>query len=66
MSSTTSELCAYLLLLWVLTAAALVIVLTYGDNQRQAFKAEAVKRGAAEWVVDPKTGDTKFAWKDQP
>ena len=27
-------------------------------------KAEAVKRGAAEWVVDPTNGETTFVWKE--
>jgi ActR/RegA family two-component response regulator len=31
---------------------------------RDAFKAEAVKRGAAEWLVNPDNGETTFQWKD--
>ena len=30
----------------------------------QDMKAEAVKRGAAEWVVDPANGETTFKWKE--
>lgn len=29
------------------------------------LKSEAVIRGAAEWVVDPATGDTEFQWKEK-
>jgi hypothetical protein len=28
------------------------------------MRAEAVKRHAAEWVVDPATGSTTFKWKE--
>lgn len=31
----------------------------------EKFKGEAVTRGAAEWVVDPATGDTEFQWKEK-
>lgn len=40
-----------------------VVVIAY---QRDELKAEAVKRNAAEWVVDPQTGKTTFTWKPLP
>lgn len=30
------------------------------------LRAKAIERGAAEWVVDQKTGDTLFKWKEVP
>ena len=28
------------------------------------LRSEAVKHGAAEWVVDPSSGNTDFQWKE--
>ena len=36
---------------------------TLADIALDEMKAEAVKRGAAEWVVDPTNGETTFKWK---
>lgn len=44
----------------------LFILLMIQTAALRRFKAEAVSRGAAEWVVRPETGDTEFAWKDKP
>lgn len=30
------------------------------------WRKEAVRRGAAEWVMDPATGNTEWRWKDKP
>lgn len=30
------------------------------------WQTEAVEHGAAEWVLDPKTGATTWKWKDKP
>ena len=43
--------------------SALIGVLAL-QSQRAELKAEAVKRGAAEWVVDPANGATTFMWKE--
>jgi len=29
------------------------------------FKSEAVKRGYAEWLVNPKNGTTTWKWRDK-
>jgi hypothetical protein len=46
--------------------AALSICLILHYNSIQSIHAEAVKRGAAEWVVDQETGRTTFQWKPGP
>lgn len=33
-------------------------------QETQELRAEAVKRHAAEWVVDPATGSTTFKWRE--
>jgi hypothetical protein len=43
---------------------ATLIALWAMQLQRDELKAEAVKRGAAEWVVDPTNGATTFMWKE--
>lgn len=47
---------------------AFTLGLTFGifrlDTIMGEYRAEAVKRGAAEWVVDPATGETEFRWKE--
>lgn len=52
--------------LWVPVAVVilLVVALFLVAEQRDELKSEAVKRGAAEWVVDPANGATTFMWKE--
>lgn len=49
-------------------AVAIILILVAGlflmVEQRESFKAEAIKRGAAEWVVNPLNGETTFKWKE--
>jgi hypothetical protein len=42
---------------------SLIFVVFLLEMQRDDLKAQAVKRGFAEWVVNEK-GDTTFEWKD--
>ena len=42
--------------------SAVIIYAPLSENRK--MKAEAVKRGAAEWVVDPANGETTFQWKE--
>lgn len=51
---------------WVDIAIILILVagLFLMVEQRESFKAEAIKRGAAEWVVNPLNGETTFKWKE--
>ena len=49
-------------LLAVAIYAALVAELTVAAKQRDQLKIEAIKHGAAEWVVD-EAGNTTFQWK---
>jgi hypothetical protein len=48
-------------------AVGIVLLLLAGlfalVHERDAFRAEAVKRGAAEWLVNPDNGETTFQWK---
>ena len=46
-----------------LSAILLFISAFMAASQRDDLKAEAVKRGFAEWVVDEK-GDTTWKWKE--
>lgn len=32
--------------------------------EREEMKRQAIAHGAAEWVVDQKTGNTTFKWKE--
>lgn len=50
---------ALILALFLFAITAVAATIKVGD-----LKAEAVKRGAAEWVVDPCNGDTDFQWKE--
>lgn len=43
--------------------AATMTIATY-HLRLNDLRAEAVKRGVAEWVVDPANGDTTFEWKE--
>lgn len=51
---------------WVSVAIILILVagLFLMVKQRESFRAEAIKRGAAEWVVNPLNGETTFKWKE--
>ena len=46
----------FALIIWIITAFMVA-------KQRDDLKAEAVKRGAAEWVADY-NGHTTFKWKE--
>lgn len=50
------------------TAVGIILLLLIGlamaTHQRDTMKAEAVKCGAAEWIVNPDNGETTFQWKD--
>lgn len=50
---------------WVAVAIILILVasLLLMVEQRDSMRAEAVKRGVAEWVINPDNGETKFQWK---
>jgi len=52
-------------LLKVATLVLLVAACFGLAQQRENLKAEAVKHGAAEWLVNPDTGDTTFTWKEK-
>jgi hypothetical protein len=49
-------------------AVGIVLLLLAGlfalVHERDEFRTEAVKRGAAEWLVNPDNGETIFQWKD--
>lgn len=51
------------------TVLILIILLSVGNiyqaDMRDKFKAKAIELKAAEWVVDPRTGETTFQWKEQ-
>ena len=42
----------------------LLVGLAMATHQRDTIKAEAVKRGVAEWVINPNNGETTFQLKD--
>ena len=54
---------AVLLVAWWAVFLAPVVICLQGDKIEE-LKKEAVERGAATWVVDAKTGDTQFTWKE--
>lgn len=60
MNQTTADLLTIVLLLLLVGALFAVA------DQRDTLKAEAVKRGVAEWVVNPDNGSTTFQWKETP
>lgn len=47
----------------ILAIIFLLVVAFSIASQRDQLKSEAVKCGAAEWVVDHKTGNATFHWK---
>jgi hypothetical protein len=51
---------------WLLVLALITLLITafLVAQQRDDLKAEAVKRGAAEWVADY-NGITTFKWKEK-
>ena len=55
----------FLLTLLFLCLIASLCALWGMQSQRDELKAEAVKRGAAEWVVDPTNGMATFMWKEE-
>jgi hypothetical protein len=60
MSDISIEVMAALILaLFLFAITAVAATIKVGD-----LKAEAVKRGAAEWVVNPNNGEAKFEWKE--
>jgi hypothetical protein len=50
-------------IIMILSAIILFIAAFMAASQRDELKAEAVKRGFAEWIVDEK-GDTTWKWKE--
>lgn len=36
------------------------------QDDTKAWRLEAVRRGAAEWVMNPRTGESEWRWKEQP
>jgi hypothetical protein len=50
---------------WIMILSAICLLISsFGAAwQRDELKAEAVKRGFAQWVVDT-SGDTTFQWKE--
>lgn len=50
---------------WIMTLAAILLSISafMAASQRDDLKAEAVKRGFAEWIVNEK-GDTTWKWKE--
>lgn len=53
---------------WLSLIAFIVVLATifWVCEQRDTLKAEAVKRGAAEWIINPDNGETTFQWKEKP
>ncbi len=47
-------------------AIAWVAFASFSSDLLNNLKAEAIKRNAAEWIVDPATGKTTFTWKPTP
>jgi len=49
---------------WIMLVAVIFLIagVFIASNQRDDLKAEAVKRGFAEWVVN-ETGETTWKWK---
>lgn len=41
----------------------LLVLLFFTYLDKCALKSEAVKHGAAEWIVNPDNGTTTFSWK---
>jgi hypothetical protein len=50
---------------WIMVVAVIFLIAAsfIASNQRDNLKAEAVKRGFAEWVSDY-NGNTTFKWKE--
>jgi hypothetical protein len=59
MDSDTKNAIAMFALVFV---AAFVGVFIGGIGERQEMQKEAIKNNAAEWRIDPKTGEKKFVW----
>lgn len=55
--------------LGMIISLGLGLALGYGvtaDNIKNYYEKEAVKHGAAEYILNPATGETKWQWKNQP
>lgn len=53
----------------LLAACALTLILTLLltlSTSTRAWKADAVRHGAAEWIMNPHTGDPQWRWKSPP
>lgn len=51
--------------LWMFAIMGLTVLLqSCHDKETEGLKAKAVELHAADWVVNPKNGITKFTWKD--
>lgn len=50
---------------FIMTLSAILLLISafMAASQRDDLKAEAVKRGFAEWIVNEK-GDTTWKWKE--
>ena len=50
---------------WIMTMSVIILLIAsfMASSQRDDLKAEAVKRGFAEWVPDY-SGNTTFKWKE--
>lgn len=44
---------------------ALVTHGLYDCNAKKEMKREAIERGHAEYVMDPKTGESEWRWKSE-
>ena len=51
---------------WIMTMSVIILLIAtfMASSQRDDLKAEAVKRGFAEWVSDY-NGNTTFKWKEE-
>lgn len=51
---------------WIMTISVILLLIAVFmvAGKRDELKAEAVKRGFAEWVVDEK-GNTTWKWKEE-
>lgn len=49
----------FILMVFVFVGLPITTIVDTAD-----FKKEAVKKGHAEWVMDPVTGETEWRWKE--
>ena len=50
----------------VLAASSLAMFIGGFTVGQLKIRQEAIEAGVAEWQVDPKTGSTRFVFKEQP